>query len=166
MTESAPYGDTGIRALFDDAGDFGRALTGTSVSKTLTDSADPIGKIVAQYAGQLALDSVLGSQKPEVLAGVLSLANDQLLIDLDKTRWTSSGYNPNAKILGRDDLIKIILSDGGASVSDFSEALQRLWNDPTGSRIDRIVVQTKEEAFTGSMPDRPSGAAETASRFL
>jgi Ca2+-binding RTX toxin-like protein len=155
-----PYGDTGIRALFDDTGDFGTALTGSNVSTTLTASADPIGQIVAQYAGQLALDAILKDGHPEELAGILTLANDQLVVDLNKNRWTSESANPNAKIVGRDDLLKNIRSAGGLSEDDFKNALSRIWDDPEGKRIDRIVVQTKEEAFSGSVPARPTGSDE------
>jgi hypothetical protein len=160
------YGDTGIRALFDDTGDFGRALGVSNVSKTLTASGDPIGKIVAQYAGQLALDAIRRDGHPEDLAGILTLDNDQLVVDLNKNRWTSDSANPDAKILGRDDLLKDIRTAGGLSEDDFKNALSKLWDDPDAKRIDRIVIQTKEEAFSGSVPSRPSGSDENGVTFF
>jgi Ca2+-binding RTX toxin-like protein len=153
------YGNTGIRALFDDGNDFGRALALSNVSKTLTGAAEAIGKIVAQYAGQLAVDKVSRGDHQEALAGVISLASNQLIIDLDKNRWTSTS-NQAAKVLGRDDLLNDIRTTNGLSDAEFTDALSRLWQDPKGEKIDRIIFLTTEEPFSGVVSNRPQVAAQ------
>ncbi|PZO81754.1 MAG: hypothetical protein DI626_10535, partial [Micavibrio aeruginosavorus] len=49
-----PFGDTAIRALYDDANDLGAVLNSPYTSKNLVDAADDISKAFVQYAGQLA----------------------------------------------------------------------------------------------------------------
>jgi hypothetical protein len=53
------FGDTGIRALFNDANDLGALLADEEVSSTLQDAAGAIGKVFVQFAGQLAFNKVL-----------------------------------------------------------------------------------------------------------
>ncbi len=104
-----PFGDVGIRALFDDANDLGKVIALANASKTLKDSADGLAKIITQFAGQLAIGKVLQAEHSEALAGVLSLSNDQqtLSVDFSDQLWSLGGAtgSPPATIIGRDDVI-------------------------------------------------------------
>ena len=73
-----PFGDTGIRAMFDDAADFGAALrydfmpgwTGQRVN-------DAVGRVIVEFAGLLALRDVeaeaLGGNAANATGGVIRL---------------------------------------------------------------------------------------------
>jgi hypothetical protein len=49
------YGDTGVRALYDDANDFGKAVTNVAATNAIMSFTEEISKVFVQYAGELAL---------------------------------------------------------------------------------------------------------------
>jgi hypothetical protein len=103
------FGDTGIRALFDDANDLGKALDLTNASNTLKNSAAAISNMLTQFAGQLAVGKILQEDHANALNGVLSLSTDQqtLAVDFSDQLWslgTPTGA-PTTDIIGRSDLI-------------------------------------------------------------
>jgi Ca2+-binding RTX toxin-like protein len=91
------FGDTGIRALFNDADDLGDALA------ELPDLVDErvrsnIGKLVAEFAGLLAFSKIEQTQWDEATDGILSLGSDgsTLNVDLTDTTWSLNGLLPAA----------------------------------------------------------------------
>jgi Ca2+-binding RTX toxin-like protein len=154
-----PFGDSAVRALFDDANNLGRAFGKSNASSTLATIGDPLGKIIVQFAGALAnvADTDAANR-----SGVFALSADekQLIGDLSAARWTGDPANTST-IIGRDDLIRKLLADNSSQLSgaDIHSLMNRIWGDPTGSRIDRLVVLTEEAAFNGTIPERPEGSA-------
>jgi hypothetical protein len=71
------FGDTGIRALFDDANELGEAVAPGDASSTLKDAGEAIAKVFVQYARQLAIGKVEQSDALEALEGVLALSSDK-----------------------------------------------------------------------------------------
>lgn len=69
-----PYGDTAIRALYDDANDLGTALK-ASTSENLVNAADSISQVMVQYASILAIKDREGLTSPFV-NGVLKSSAD------------------------------------------------------------------------------------------
>jgi hypothetical protein len=49
------FGDTGIRALYDDANDFGKAVTNAATTNAIMSFTEELSKVFVQYAGELAL---------------------------------------------------------------------------------------------------------------
>lgn len=102
------FGDTGIRALYDDANDFGKALSVNGAASSALDIyGEAISKIFVQYAGELALEKVEKKNVPDsVLKGVLSYEDQggaRLMVDLSEERWAVVGggaVSPSLHILG------------------------------------------------------------------
>jgi len=55
------FGDTGIRALKNDATELGSVLKAEDVSNTLKSASEAIGKVITQFAGHLAVEEVMQS---------------------------------------------------------------------------------------------------------
>ena len=82
------FGDTGIKALFDDASDFGKVLKDENNTNPAIDQLkDFISRNYVTYAAKLALNKVEGSD--EAKSGVLTLlpGDDAIGIDLSTERW-------------------------------------------------------------------------------
>lgn len=97
-TNARPFGDTGIRALYDDANNLGKALGLAGASKTLADNAGAVANIFVEYAGKLALNKVLQSNFSAALSGVLNYSdtanNHTLTIDFKDNTWKMGGATP------------------------------------------------------------------------
>ncbi|MGO3933648.1 hypothetical protein NP284_35695, partial [Rhodopseudomonas pseudopalustris] len=156
------FGDTGIRALFDDANDLGKAIALANVSKTLKDAADGLATILTQFAGQLAIGKVLQTEHSEALPGVLALSSDDqtLAVDFSDQLWALGRDAPQTNILGRSDLINQVFAQysGGAAGqpfgSDTSAGMKWLWNADDASIVDRIILATTNDALTTTIADR------------
>jgi hypothetical protein len=150
------FGDTGIRALFNDADELGLALTGGNVSSTLSASSDAIAKILAQFAGQLAFGKVSMASAPEALSGVLALAMGQqtLTVDFADSLWRLGNSNGQAttNIVGRKELTDAVFSHW--TTNDIRTGMTWLWGDNDSSIIDRIVFATTDDPLTTTIPDR------------
>jgi len=109
-TSTTVFGDTAVRAMWNDAEDLGGAITGTNI---LSDSLQnehgaSIAKIFVQYAGHLAENKILKSAAPNsVLAGVLDLSADKqtLTVLLNDATWADAGKTDLLNIVGRDEII-------------------------------------------------------------
>jgi hypothetical protein len=107
------FGDTGIVALFDDGNDFGNALTAatSNVAASFTAALPQIGRVVAEYAGLLAVNKVLGADDAKAKDGILtyiSQAQGQALtINLSDVRWSIGGQLHT--IVSRQPLINAFL---------------------------------------------------------
>ncbi|MEQ1698241.1 MAG: hypothetical protein ABL901_20620, partial [Hyphomicrobiaceae bacterium] len=158
------FGDTGIRALFNDANELGAALDSTrDVSKTLKDAAAAISKVFVQFAGQIANGKVLSAQHSSALDGILALSADKntLAIDFNEDLWKLGTSNNQAttNIIGRKDLTDVVFrkagwSTTGTAPNDIRPGMQWLWNDADSSIIDRIVLPTLDGAITTTIADR------------
>ncbi len=98
------FGDTGIRAMFDDADQLGKVLSSPTSNSFLGATSDEIAQIFVQYAGILANYKV--SSNNDILnldpeTGIIDVTDDNLLlsIDLSSTLWTDvfeNGLNGGA----------------------------------------------------------------------
>ena len=112
------FGNTGARALFDDADQLGGLKTAGKLTSHLSDELSDLAKIVMQFSGLMAKNKVNAANhtdlKPEL--GVLSVSSagaavaaggyaaaDTLFVDLSQARWTESDTGtaqPKVKIVG------------------------------------------------------------------
>jgi len=159
------FGDTAIRALFDDAGDLGTVMSSANVSKTLSASAQQIMDIALQFAGRLAFDRVVGaSTEVSVSSGILSLSadNQTLAIDFSDQLWTAGTSDTQAPsdIVGRTNLIDQVFAQffggpaGTAFGEDISQGMNWLWQATDDSIVDRIVFAATDDALNTTLPDR------------
>ena len=57
-SEGLVFGNTGIRALFDDANELGRLVENDQLPGILSDNVDDFADLIVQFAGQMALQKV------------------------------------------------------------------------------------------------------------
>lgn len=155
-----PFGDTGIRALFNDADDLGSAITaerdlrgGGEGSRIFTDSLDQLGAVITEYAGFLAVNRQYSSDREAALTGVATAAltpsgaaganPTSFTLDLREETWTTAGssgevHDPQSvkglveAILGADSQGELLLT-----------ALERwYYSDDYSSFIDSIQTVT------------------------
>ncbi len=147
------FGDTGIRALYDDANDLGKAVAGfgAGTPSTMTAYASDISKVFVEYAGELALNKVLkGSASDPVLSGVLSYSsavnNRTLTVDLSDAAWKAANNGVLPEMAGPDDLAKHVLDDAGLSHSFFWPEVTSRWS--WSSYFDRAVFALGDSGAT------------------
>ena len=109
------FGNSGIHALFDDAGDLGAALNTPGVSDNLERAAQALAYSFTQYAGQLAIGKVMAGEGSTERDGILTRAADgsTLSVNYGQTRWRDGmdGTDPD-RIVGRDMLIDSVIGAG------------------------------------------------------
>ncbi|MFH1159084.1 MAG: calcium-binding protein [Pseudomonadota bacterium] len=106
------FGDTAIRALYDDANDLGKFIAGDG--SPLAGMAEDISKVFVEYAGMLAIKKVPQSGHASVLEGVLdySTGDDSLTVDFTGSHWNIDG---SYTIASREALFNDLTSGTGLS---------------------------------------------------
>ncbi len=119
-----PFGDTGIRALFNDADDLG-SLVSSLPSFIDDDVKFAIGGVIAEFAGLLASKHLLSSKWNAATSGVLSASQGHqasLLIDLSDKTWSLNGTSQLHKSVEASELaeslVKATLASGTLSGRD------------------------------------------------
>ena len=87
------FGDTGIRAMFNDANDIGGIVKLADGSTTIKQAAGALSDILMQYAGQFAFGKVLQSASPAALNGILA-------VDPGKTVLTVNSVPSSGSLAG------------------------------------------------------------------
>ncbi len=142
IDEGTPvFGDTGIRALYDDANDLGAALTVAGAGHVIETFATDISKVFVQFAGQLALAKVERGDHSEALAGVLKYGNNMLMIDLADARWDA--IMPDSSVSPQSQIVTTLLTSTGA-YQDFRNLMELVWGDRDVNTIDRVVFGLSE----------------------
>jgi Ca2+-binding RTX toxin-like protein len=151
------FGDTGIRALYDDANNLGKALSFASfggASKALSDHGIDISKVFVQFAGQLALNKVLQASVPGALAiaGVLTytdtLSNKTLTVNLADEHWGAMfGAAGHKADVARTNLITPLLSATGEE-GIIRAAMNSSWADATDNAFNRVVFSLQDTGST------------------
>ncbi|MDQ4419187.1 hypothetical protein OOT33_01855 [Sphingobium sp. DEHP117] len=114
-----PFGDTGIRALFDDASDLGKTIDplNTLAPQSLIAGRTGIGRFIAEYAGFLATNGVTQSSNPLAIDGVLHAIAatgrfaHTLELDFTSTTWSIDGTAH--EVVTRDDVVTSLLNGDG-----------------------------------------------------
>jgi hypothetical protein len=161
-----PFGDTGIIAMFDDAGDLGRALNhGTATSQALKDSAGALAKALVEYAGKLALGDVEGGVGSGFASGILDLSSDGLTLaaDFSADRWSHGAAHTS--IIGRDELINTALATLDGDANDLATGMAWLYPTSGTSSISRVEFATTNTAVVRTLPGS-GGFGTSASLFV
>ncbi len=145
------FGDTSIRALFDDAMDLGK-VPGLHTSGTFINAAaSDISKIFVQYAGQLAIGKILQTAQPDALNGVLTYdqPNGKLTVDLAPAKWANTDVNTPMDVKGRDtlsaNLLEAIKTDNANSApgsAAFTDYMKPSWASADSNNITKAVFVT------------------------
>jgi Ca2+-binding RTX toxin-like protein len=172
-----PFGDTGIDAMFDDAGDLGKVIKPDNAAKIVKDHADDIANVFVQYAGGLALNKVTGGVNSKAADGVLKLATDQstLAIDFGDTLWTKIGAHDT--IVGRQEILDAVLDQQGDTDSDKDGTIDSIaqviaagmkdayddekFADAEKTTINRILLPTTDDTVTATLEKRDGTGKQT-----
>lgn len=146
-----PFGDTGIRAMFNDANEWGKVLKANPAPSLINDLAASVSNIFVQFAGKLAIDKVLQSASPTAVDGVLKLSGSGLNIDLGNKLW---GTNPD--IVGRTGLFNNIFAGRDSSGITVNPAMQELWGSSSKSIFEHVILAAANRGSTLSVTDAPS----------
>ncbi|MEM9158591.1 MAG: hypothetical protein AAGB46_06035, partial [Verrucomicrobiota bacterium] len=107
-----PFGDTGARALFDDAVELGVAINFSSQNLL---PEDQLARLFVEYAARLALNKVLSREDDAASNGVLKLEGDAtsylLEVDMSERTWSSAVSHETHGIESRVELISSLLSE-------------------------------------------------------
>lgn len=128
-----PFGDTGIRSLFNDADDLGKLYDlGSSTALNSENVKSDLVNITFEYAGWLAKNTDTNSARDSGIV-TFSLSSGSLNVDLSDSAWKLGGNRPNT-IVGREDIINTELNG---------------LIPPTGTRqIHDIVIATRDSGAT------------------
>ncbi len=137
------FGDTGIRAMFNDANDIGGIVKLADGSSTIKQAAGALSDILMQYAGQLAFGKVLQSASPAALNGILAVdpGKTVLTVDLSQPQWEigRAGGSAVPDIVGKQTLTDEAFGRAGTNgFSDTRTGMKWLWNTDKSDIIDRI----------------------------
>lgn len=172
------FGDTAVRALYDDADNLGRALNVSGAGSAIEQHATDISKLFVHFAGQLALNEVLQSDPHggEALAGVLSYENvpknRTLTVELADETWERlTGTADHNADVSRDALMVSLLSTA-SNPAGIQASMRALWGAdiPTADAFHRAVFAAREDHNTDlrllpSTPP-PSGTDPAATLFI
>jgi hypothetical protein len=149
------FGDAGIRAMFNDATDLGKAVQ-MSAASSIVAAKGSLAEILMQFAGQLAFGKV-SQLVPGAVPGVLALAPDNsvLTVDFNDALWSIGRTGAPPTIVGRDTLIdKAIGVAGSSNISDLRSGMDWLWGNVGTSVIDRVAFATTDTSTTYTIPER------------
>lgn len=134
------YGDTGIRALFDDANDIGSLSTANAGGRwLLNQSMGSVTQAYVQFAGQLALEKVLMATQPFATRGILTsdAITSKLSIDFSDKTWSQISAKPPT-ILAKQDIIETILRYDANTLSQVTAAMTSTWGNGTYAVFDHV----------------------------
>lgn len=160
-----PFGDTAIRALYDDANDLGAALTVSGAGSTIEFFAEEISKVFVQFAGSLALADVEEAEWSAALDGVLTYdpADNSLIVDMGDDAWMNPDTSTSivAGSTPQYQLVTEILNASGQDI--FIRALMdTFWGDNSVNAVDRLVFGV-DSALNVSIAD---GAMSETTMFV
>ena len=169
-TSARPFGDTGIRAFYDDANNLGAALTASGAGSAIETHAEVISRAFLNFSGQLALNKVLqsGAQGSLALNGILTYSdqanNKMLTVDLSEPYWQlvtgSADHNAESS---RFELVSSVLIASGIGGEVLSHAAQ-IWGDGTYNAFDRVAFAAQQNATT--VIAEPAVPSEKATLFI
>lgn len=147
------FGDTGIRAFYDDANDLGVAMGVASQGAAVRSHAKQLSEIFIEFAAQLAMNKVLKTDtyatENDVLKGVLSLVEDgaAIKVDFSDVKW-QFGLEAPAEIVSRQRLV------GALGIN----ADQKQLINQEIEQIKTIVFSATSDFFNYTIPPSQGGA--------
>ncbi|MBK7361852.1 MAG: type I secretion C-terminal target domain-containing protein [Micavibrio sp.] len=140
-----PFGDTAIRAMYDDANDFGRVIQKAGLSQLLLAHIDDITKSYVHFAGLLALNDIEKKDQPHVLTGILSYpgtTNATLSVNFSENLWQGVNKGEMPVMSTRAEFLGELYNEIGNS--SIRNATLKMWGNDTVNVIDRVVFAMTE----------------------
>lgn len=164
-TDTTPYGDTGIRAFYNDANDFGAAIE-HSDNTWLTNPffAEIISETFIQYAADLALHQVFQSdyiaEEFTALDGVLTYTdetnNHTLTLKFDDDLWTFPDSETPVASIVQGGILQYVNDFQGYRVGSINTGLTHAdfaltaghWTSDVSELVERIIFPRFELGTT------------------
>lgn len=160
------FGNTGLKAMFNDADDLGRLLDASSTSDRFENLAAPLCKLLAQFAGGLAVGKTLSSVYKDCVNGVLLAGTNSLIVDFTDKTWLPSKGTGATKLVKPEDILDAAYGSYG-DLSGDAAALTQLYEDSSTDEhqvyveIDRVTLATSDDNSQITIKDR----TETSTNF-
>ena len=165
---SLVFGNTGIRAMFDDANELGKLVEDGNLPSVLEDSVSGVTEVIVQFAAQMGLNEVRYQDHQEFSPekGFLGLDEEQTVLKLDLSRelWNLGGDDPDKQvnIKGVQSIIdsffgKLPDTEQGPVPEDRSEllaAMALLYGTSETGIVDRIDFALGEGDLTLQLEER------------
>ena len=168
------YGNSGIRALYDDANELGWLIAANGTAAYLNDPGvlKAISDIIAEYAGLLAnnkdivADATSGNTGHEKGALFYDQDNNRLIGDFSRTPWqVTDGANTGqqADIIGKKTLTDAVSIYGSLDASSsINEAIANKWGGSTSHIVKMVAATTDSPATLDAVNDAQIGQDENA----
>ncbi len=145
------FGDTAIRALFDDEDQLGRLLSDPGVASYLKDTnvQQALSDIAVEYAGLLAANKVTHESDTNAKTGSQNGAfyfdqdKQELIGDFSPTLWMESGAQID--VIGKRTLTNAVAQFGGTDVASADQAVSKVWNGKTDNLV-KLIAATSDAA--------------------
>ncbi|MFC6488548.1 hypothetical protein [Nitratireductor sp. GCM10026969] len=124
-----PFGNTGIRAIFNDADQLGRLVSAPDASMSIKDLAPAIAKFMVAYGGILAFEADKDAAHCE---GILSISGDTATVSVTGPEWAFTGSPMDA--IGGKGLHSCV-----EQIGDYAFAL-RAENAPTDEALKQHLT--------------------------
>jgi Ca2+-binding RTX toxin-like protein len=158
------FGDTGIRALFDDAGELGTALDLPNLSADFSNSIAAISKAFVEFSGSLAINKIEQKDFAEANEGILSLGDggQSLAINFDDALWLQAGGGAAPAMESKEELINGFLSyidseNPNISLDAIKQVVFGITNDSsvsvTGNQDSLIIGTDGQDIIKGDAGD-------------
>lgn len=154
-----PFGDTGVRAFFDDARDLGKAVDDGSNQYMNSWVIQELSNVLVNYSGLLAKYAVLGEANNAAQNGVMTLNGQgaSLSVDFQDSKWTFGG---DIKVAAERAQIVNMVVGMLVPPDDLNVALQWYQQESGSSRSGTDLIGSVTFALQGGeLPalDVPSG---------
>ncbi len=143
------FGDTAIRALYNDANDLGTVLNpNIPHAATINGFGTEISQTFVEFSGLLALNKVLLSTSTSAAVnGVLGLnsvnTNNSLTINFSDSFWNSFNNGTSYNIVSRDNLVSSVFNGSGIEATIRNE-MSALWGDSSAKVFQQAVFATHD----------------------
>lgn len=146
------FGDTGIRALYDDANQLGTLLDTPDRSSSLETFATDISRVFVQYAGHLAQNKILQSVNGTAVDGVLNIAAGLLNLDFSDDVW-KMGTNTLPPMVARQMLMESLSTT--VSAGALMTVIGQIYGANALDHIEKIsfVIDEAGGSYTIAAPD-------------
>jgi len=158
-----PFGDKGIQALFDDAGELGRLVLRQDLAEYLGYSKvqTALAEIAVEYAGLLARNADTDQAEPGLNTGhekgaiYLDDARSLLIGDFSRNLWKTSGTSESIDIVGKKSLTDAVSTFGSwNSSSSVQQAIDTMWAGKT-THVVKLIAKTTD--VDGDLKAREDG---------
>lgn len=159
------FGDTAIRAFYDDANDLGATISSNTTKSgnggIVQTYATDISKAFIQFAGLLALNKIISADEfidanTSATDGVVTFDGLSLTVNFSDELWTAAGGGTLPAMVARDEMVNHFFASSGIEAQIRSGMLS-VWGDNTANVIEKVIFLLDGQGNT-IIPDHNDAA--------